>query len=73
MGWFYINDENLEANKRFDCLLPEAYWYEHNNQTMKTTYCYVLPVGAFQLVCNLLKWALILDQIRYRLDYYDPL
>jgi len=56
MGWFYINNANLEDNKRFDCLLPEAYWYESpsQNQTLKTTYCYVLPVGAFNLVCNLL-------------------
>merc|ERR1712062_58999 len=55
IGWYYAWDHNEHDHKSFNCLLPEAYWYfDDQGNEWKTTSCYILSAGAFNLVCKIL-------------------
>ena len=50
---------NPEEKTKFNCLLPEAYWYDVNrNGTIyefHTTICYIISVGVYNLICQILE------------------
>ena len=59
LTFFGPSDRNPEEKTKFNCLLPEAYWYDVNrNGTIfefHTTICYIISVGVYNLICQILE------------------
>ena len=59
LTFFESAKRNPEEKTKFNCLLPEAYWYDVNrNGTIfefHTTICYIISVGVYNLICQILE------------------
>ena len=59
LTFFESSERNPEEKTKFNCLLPEAYWYDVNrNGTIfefHTTICYIISVGVYNLICQILE------------------
>lgn len=55
-------------------MLPEAYWYDVNrNGTIyefHTTICYIISVGVYNLICQILERSLMSLFHRFRFTFY---